>query len=60
VLPKRLEAQLTRASAYAEVTGYAASITLNLLALDAVQTRISAFKDSFCRSVRSLRITAAT
>jgi hypothetical protein len=58
VLPKRLEAQLTKASAYAEVTGYVASITLKLLALQAVHRRISAFKESLC-SVRSLLITVA-
>ena len=44
VLPARLEARLAKWSAYCELVGYAASVTLRSLALRDVQRRLQAFE----------------
>lgn len=46
VLPKRLEPQLAKWSAYCELVGYIGSITLRALALQALERRISRFEET--------------
>jgi hypothetical protein len=55
VLPKELEERLAKASAYAELIGYVASITLKVTALQAINRRMSFFQEGLERSVCHLR-----
>jgi hypothetical protein len=49
VLPKELEERLAKASAYAELIGYVASITLKVTALQAINRRMSFFQEGLER-----------
>ena len=61
MLPKHLEPRLNKWSAYAELAGYVASVSLKVLALQLLNESVGRFEDTMSRvsMVRSLHLVCA-